>query len=75
MKTATRSEAKSAADSDGQQPVTYWLQTKLAVRAKPNELQRRIIWLSIDQHQVGLDVAIPVILPLARKRMVAVPRL
>jgi len=61
--------------SDGQQPVTWLLQTKLAVRAKPNELQRRVIWLSIDQNEVGLDVTIPMILPLARKRMVTVPRL
>ena len=75
MKPATRYDQKSATASDGQWQVTSLLQAKLAVRAKPNELQRRIIWLSIDQHQVGLDVTIPMIIPLTRKRMVTVPRL
>lgn len=43
------------------------------MRAKANELQRLRVRLSVDQHQIGLDVAIPVILPIARAWMVVMP--
>lgn len=50
------------------------LQSKFAMRAKPNDLQRLGVGLSIDQHQVGFDVAIPMVVPVASKCMVPVPR-
>jgi hypothetical protein len=46
----------------------YWptvSQPKLAVRTKPYQPQRMIIGLLIDQHQIGSDVAITVVLPVA----------
>ncbi len=43
------------------------------MRAKSNELQCLGVGLSIDQHQVGFDVAIPMIFPIASECMVAVP--
>ena len=48
------------------------LQAKLAVRSDADELQYRVVRLSIDQHQIWLDVAISVILPIASQRVVAV---
>ena len=44
------------------------------MRAKAHQAQRVSIGLLVDQHQVGLDVAIPVILPVPGQRVVAVPR-
>ncbi len=49
----------------------YYLQAKFAMRAKSNELQHSIIRFTVNQHQVWLDVAIPVILPIASQRVVA----
>ncbi len=46
-------------------------QAKLAMRSKANELQHRIIRFSINQHKVGLHVTVPVILPVAGQRVVA----
>lgn len=43
------------------------------MRAHANELQRFCVRLPVDQHQVRLDVAITVILPIARERMVVMP--
>lgn len=44
------------------------------MRAEPHQAQRVGVGLLVDQHQVGLDVAIPVILPVPGQRVVAVPR-
>ena len=43
------------------------------MRAKPNELQCLGVGLSIDQHQIGFDVAIPMVFQVASECMVAVP--
>jgi len=43
------------------------------MRAKPNELQCLGIGFPIDQHQVGFDVAVPMVFPVASKCMVEVP--
>ena len=48
---------------DFRTPLLGRLHTKLAVRAKPHELQYRVIRFPVDQHQVRLDVAIPMIFP------------
>ena len=48
------------------------LQAKLAMRAETDELQYSVIRFAINQHQVRLDVAVPVILPIAVQRVVAV---
>ena len=45
------------------------------MRAEANEPQSVVIGFLVDQHQVGLYVAIAVIFPVARKRMVAASRL
>lgn len=44
------------------------------MRAEAHQAQRVGVGLLVDQHQVGLDVAIPVILPVPGQRVVAVPR-
>lgn len=41
------------------------------MRAKTNELQRFVIRLAIDQHQVGFKVTVAKIFPFAGKRVVA----
>ena len=43
------------------------------MRAEAHQAQRVGVGLLVDQHQVGLDVAIPVILPVPGQRVVAVP--
>lgn len=43
------------------------------MRAEANELQRFCVRLPVNQHQIRLDVAITVILPIARERMVVMP--
>lgn len=42
------------------------------MRPKPHELQHGIIRFAINQYQVGFDVAVPVIFPVAGECMVAV---
>src|SRR3546814_14131917 len=44
----------------------------LAMRPKAREAQRFVVGLGVDQHQIGLDVAIPVARPIAAQIMVAV---
>src|SRR3546814_3520337 len=44
----------------------------LAMRAKAREAQRFVVGLGVDQHQIGLDVAIAVARPIAAQIMVAV---
>ena len=41
------------------------------MRAKPHQLQRRFIWFAVDQHQIGLYVAIAVVFPFAGQRVIA----
>ncbi len=48
------------------------LHAELGVRAKANQLQPSRIRFSAEQDKIGLDVAIPMILPIACQRMVAV---
>ncbi len=47
-------------------------QTEFAVRSNPDELQHGVIRFSIDQHQVRLDVAIPVVFPFTCQGMVSI---
>lgn len=49
------------------------LQAQLAVRAQPYELQHGVVGLSVDQHQVGPNVTVAVVFPLAPKGMGTVP--
>jgi hypothetical protein len=42
------------------------------VRTEADELKYFSIGFSVDQHQVGLDVAVSVILPVTRQQMIAV---
>ena len=46
--------------------------TKLAVRAEPDKLKACIVRLAVDQDEVGPDVAIAVIAPLAAERMIEI---
>jgi hypothetical protein len=46
------------------------LQTQLKMRAEPHELQAIVCRLAVDQHQVGFDVAIAVIFPVAGEDMI-----
>ena len=50
------------------------LQSKLAVRAKPNQLQSIEVRLSINQHQIWFKMTIPELCPVARERVVMEPR-
>ena len=40
--------------------------------AKPDELQGVGVWLLVDRHQVGLDVTVPMVFPVASQRVVTV---
>ena len=42
--------------------------------SETHQLQRFGIWLPVEQHEVRPDVAIPVILPVAAQRMIAISR-
>ena len=48
------------------------LPAKLCVGAKADELERRGVWLSVNEDEVRPDVTVAVILPLAGQRMIAV---
>ena len=48
------------------------LQTKLRVRAEPHQLQPLHIRFPVDQHKIRLDVAVSMVIPFARKRVVSV---
>jgi len=50
-------------------------QAKLAMRADAHELQYFFIGLAVDQNQVGLDMTVPVVFPVASESVVAVARL
>ena len=43
------------------------------MRAEANQLQGARVWLAVDEDQVGLDVAVPMVVPFAAERMVDVP--
>src|SRR5215475_9293752 len=43
------------------------------MRAEPDKLKVRIIRLTVDQNEVGSDVAVAVIAPLAAERMIEIP--
>lgn len=75
MPMTSNSHTPNRAKDGPTRPTGWVLQAKLAMRAKPNELQCLSVWLSINQHQVGLDVAISMVVPVASQRMVAVPGL
>jgi hypothetical protein len=47
-------------------------QTEFAVRTETDELQHAVVRFSVDQDQVRLDVAIPVVLPVSTERMIVV---
>ena len=47
-------------------------QTKLAVRSKANKLKTGRIRLAVNQHKIGADVTIAVIVPVAREGMIEV---
>ena len=40
--------------------------------AEANKLQHLVVRLAVNQHQVGLDVAIAMLFPLARQRVIAI---
>ena len=40
------------------------------MRAEPDELQAGFVWLPVNQDEVGSDVAIAVIVPLAAERVI-----
>ena len=48
------------------------LMAQFRMRAEANELQRVVVGLAVDQDQVGLDMAIPVITPIPGQRVVTV---
>jgi hypothetical protein len=43
------------------------------MRAEPDELQAGFVWLPVNQDEVGSDVAIAVIVPLAAERVIEIP--
>ena len=49
-------------------------QAKFTMRSETRELQRGVvIRFPVNQYQVGLDVAIPMVLPITGERMIAMP--
>ena len=48
--------------------------TEFAVRAEAHEIEMPGVGLAVDQNHVGPDVAVPMVLPLTGKRMVAMAR-
>jgi type IV secretory pathway protease TraF len=50
----------------------HFLESQLAMRAKAHELENLLGGFSVHQDQIGLQVAIPMIRPLARKGMIVV---
>ncbi|KAJ8139601.1 hypothetical protein OY671_007184 [Metschnikowia pulcherrima] len=58
--------------ADEDRPHMRHLSEYLAMRAKAREAQRFVVGLGVDQHQIGLDVAIAVARPIAAQIMVAV---
>lgn len=44
---------------------TWLLQPKLAMRTKADELQYSVIWFAVNQQQIRLDVAVPMVFPVA----------
>src|SRR3546814_12983446 len=58
--------------ADEDRPHMRHLYEYLAMRAKAREAQRFVVGLGVDQHQIGLDVAIAVARPIAAQIMVAV---
>ena len=46
-------------------------ESKFAVRAEPDELQHIVANASINQHEVRPDMAVAVVLPFARQRVIA----
>src|ERR1700693_431288 len=48
-------------------------QTEFAVRAEADKVQARLVRLAVDQDEVGPDVAIAVIAPLAAERVIEIP--
>ena len=42
------------------------------MRAEPDKLKARVVRLAVDQDEVGPDVAITVIAPLAAQRMIEI---
>lgn len=47
-----------------------FLYPQFAMRPQADELERTVIHLPIDQHKIGLNVAIPVILPLPSESVI-----
>ncbi len=47
-------------------------QAKFAVRTETDELEYVVVWFSVNQDQVWLDVTIPVVLPIPTERMIVV---
>lgn len=43
------------------------------MRAETHELQLSVIWLTVNQHQIRPDMAIPVVFPATGQRMVKMP--
>ncbi len=53
----------------------YRSKPEFRMRTKAHQSQCVVIWFLINQNQVGFDMAIPMILPLASQSMVTVARL
>ena len=47
------------------------LPAQFGVRPQPDKLQRIVIWLAVDQHEVGPHVAVAMILPITCQRVIA----
>src|SRR5260370_34840066 len=48
-------------------------QPQFAVRSEPDQFESTVVRLTIDEHQVGLDVTVAVILPLPGQRVIEIP--
>ncbi len=51
------------------------LPTQFSMRPYPDQLQRFVVGLAINQHQIWLYMAVTVVFPIAGQRMVAVTNL
>jgi hypothetical protein len=53
-------------------PLSLKSQTKLAVRTETHKLKVVVIWLAVNEHEIGPDVAIAMIAPFSRQGMIEV---
>jgi len=53
--------------------VPHSSQPKLTVRAKAHKFEAVVIWLPVNEHEIGPDVAVAVIVPFTGRCVIEIP--